>query len=114
MPITDHIDDIKRIDSIEALAEVPTIYTSTSNVITQGNIAIDATTITKNFAAVAYTGNGTSQAIVTGISSVDFTVASNGSGYWLDRTVNQVKNDAGVVQASGSCVVNTSKVHIKE
>ena len=114
MPITDHIDDIKRIDDIEVLAEVPTIYTSTSNVITQGNIAIDATTITKNFAAVTYTGNGTTQDTVTGISSVDFTVSANGSGYWLDRTVNQVKTDAGVVQVSaGSCVVNTSKVHIK-
>ena len=68
---------------------------------------------TLSFDAVTYTGNGTTQNIVTGISSVDFTVASNGSGYWLDRSVNQVKTDAGVVQASGSCVVNTSKVHIK-
>ena len=113
MPITDHIDDIKRIDSIEVLAEVPSMYISTSNVITQGNIAIDATTVTKNFSATTYTGNGTTQDIVTGISSVDFTVSANGSGFWLDRTVNQVKNDAGVVQASGDCVVNTSKVHVK-
>ena len=68
---------------------------------------------TLSFDAVTYTGNGGTQNIVTGISSVDFTVASNGSGYWLDRTVNQVKTDAGVVQASGECKVNTSKVHIK-
>jgi len=65
------------------------------------------------FDAVTYTGNGTSQDIVTNIASVDFTVASNGSGYYLDRTTFEVKNDAGTVQASGTCICNVSKVHIK-
>ena len=79
----------------------------------KGDYSLSNTIKTLNFDAVTYTGNGTSQDIVTGISSVDFTASGNGSGYWLDRTVNQVKNDAGVVVDSGSCVVNTSKVHIK-
>jgi hypothetical protein len=70
-----------------------------------------------NFSVVTYTGNGSEQHTETGINSVDFTVSGNGSGYWLDRSVNQVKNDAGVVQASGTCDWGTnkgvSKVHIK-
>jgi hypothetical protein len=79
-----------------------------------GLLSLSNTVKTLGFDGITYTGNGTTQDIVTGIASVDFTVASNGSGYWLDRSVNQVKNDAGVVQASGDCVVNTSKVHFKE
>ena len=55
--ITDRIRDIRTLPNIDC---------ATSNVITQGNIAVDATTITKNFAAVTYTGNGTAQDIVTG------------------------------------------------
>jgi hypothetical protein len=66
-----------------------------------GILSLSNTVKTLGFDAVTYTGNGTTQDIVTGISSVDFTVASNGSGYWLDRTVNQVKTDAGAVVASG-------------
>ena len=76
--ITDRIRDIRTLPNIDG---------ATSNVITQGNIAVEATTPTKNFAAVTYTGKGTSQDIVTGISSVDFTVASNGSGYWLEQLI---------------------------
>jgi len=79
----------------------------------QGTLAIADSTTTKSFAVVTYTGNGTSQSIGTGISSVDFTQAGNGSGYYLDRSTNQVKNDAGTVQASGSCACNVSKVFIK-
>jgi hypothetical protein len=71
----------------------------------------------KAFSIVIYTGNGSEQHIETGINSVDFTVANNGSGYWLDRSVNQVKNDAGTVVSSGTCGWGTnkgvSKVHIK-
>jgi hypothetical protein len=71
----------------------------------------------KAFSIVTYTSNGTSQDIETGINSVDFTVANNGSGYWLDRSVNQVKNDAGTVVSSGTCdwdsAKGVSKVHIK-
>ena len=67
------------------------------------------------FNAVTYTGNGTSQDIVTGIGSVDFTKPNNGSGYWHDRASGDgtVKDDAGNVVYSGSVVVNVSKVHIK-
>ncbi len=65
------------------------------------------------FDAITYTGTGASQDIVTGIASVGFTVASNGSGYYLDRSTFEVKNDAGAVQASGTCVCSVSKVHIK-
>lgn len=76
------------------------------------------TASTLNFDTVLYTGNGTSQSITTGINSCDFTVSGNGSGYWLDRTVNQVKTDAGVAVASGTAnwgnsAKGVSKVHIK-
>ena len=78
-----------------------------------GILSLSNTVKTLNFDAVTYNGNGGTQDIVTGISSVDFTVSGNGSGYWLDRSVNQVKTDANVFVASGECKVNTSKVHIK-
>lgn len=69
-----------------------------------------------SFTTVTYTGNGTSQDIVTGIGSVDFTKPNNGSGYWHDRASGDgtVKDDAGNVVESGNAVVNISKVHIKE
>ena len=92
------------------------VNSSTSNVlINESSLAIANTAVTKARAVVTYTGNGTTQAITTGISSVDFTVSANGSGYWHDRTAGDctVKDDAGNIVASGSCVVNTSKVHIK-
>ena len=73
------------------------------------SLALSNTLVTKNFADVTYTGNGGIQSITTGINSVDFTVANNGSGYWLDRTVNQVKNDAGTVVASGTTDWGTNK-----
>ena len=72
-----------------------------------------STTTAKNFATIPYTGTGASQAIVTGISSVDFTVSANGSDRWFDRSTFEVKNDAGTVIESGIVEVNTSKVHIK-
>lgn len=50
---------------------------------------------------VLHSGTSVSKPVVTNMESVDFTVASNGNGYWLDRTVNQIKNDAGTVQPSG-------------
>lgn len=57
----------------------------------------------------------------TCIDSVDFTVANNGSGYWLDRTTKELKNDAGVVQDLSTPIAfdwgtnkGVSKVHIKE
>jgi len=93
-----------------------TIATSTSNVLlNQSSLEIANTAVTKNFASKTYTGTGASQDVVTNISSVDFTVSSNGSGYWHDRATGDctVKNDAGTVIDSGSCVVNVSKVHIK-
>jgi len=90
---------------------------ASSALINTSAVTIDNTLLTKNFAVVTYTGNGATQSIITGINSVDFTVAGNGSGYWLDRTVNQVKDDAGNVVASGTCDWGTnkgvSKVHIK-
>ncbi len=68
---------------------------------------------TKHHATILYTGNGSTQTIETGIASVDFTQANNGSGYWLDRATFEVKTDAGTVVESGSVAVNLSKVHIK-
>jgi len=90
---------------------------ASSVLLNTNSLAISNTLKTKNFAEVTYTGNGATQSITTGINSVDFTVANNGSGYWLDRTVNQIKNDAGTVVTSGTCDWGTnkgvSKVHIK-
>jgi hypothetical protein len=73
-----------------------------------------STTNTKNFATIPYTGTGASQAIVTGISSVDFTVSANGSDRWFDRSTFEVKNDAGAVIEAGVVEVNTSKIHVKD
>jgi hypothetical protein len=86
-----------------------------SNVLLSGNLALASSAITKSNANITYTGNGSTQSITTGIGSVDFTVASNGSGYYHDRSAGDciVKNDAGTIVESGSCVVNVSKVHIK-
>ena len=90
---------------------------ASSVLLNTNSLSISNTLKTKNFAEVTYTGNGATQSITTGINSVDFTVANNGSGYWLDRTVNQIKNNAGTVVASGTCDWGTnkgvSKVHIK-
>jgi len=90
---------------------------ASSVLLNSDSVSLANTLVTKNFAEVTYTGNGATQSITTGINSVDFTVANNGSGYWLDRTVNQVKDDAGTVVASGTTDwgINkgVSKVHIK-
>lgn len=86
-----------------------------SNVLMEGNLALASSAVTKSNANITYTGNGSTQSITTGIASVDFTVASNGSGYYHDRAAGDciVKNDAGTIIESGSAVVNVSKVHIK-
>ena len=86
-----------------------------SNVLLSGNLALASSAVTKSNANITYTGNGSTQSITTGIGSVDFTVASNGSGYYHDRAAGDciVKNDAGTIIENGSCVVNTSKVFIK-
>lgn len=92
-------------DTLKSISKVA------SSVLLSGNVAIADTAVTKSNANVTYTGNGTSQNIVTGIGSVDFTVANNGSGYYHDRVAGDciVKNDAGTIVEEGSCVVNTSK-----
>lgn len=98
------------------LADIPkTISKTASNVLLSGNIEIANTVITKSNANVTYTGNGSTQDIVTGIASVDFTQPSNGSGFYHDRVAGDciVKNDAGDVVDSGSCVANVSNNHWK-
>lgn len=50
-----------------------------------GDIELTDTEITLDFDAITYTGNGTSQDIVTGLSTIDFTQALNGSGFYHDR-----------------------------
>lgn len=84
-----------------------------SNVLTKGELALESTTLTKNFAIKAYVGTGIAQDIQTGISSVDFTKKNNGSGFWLDRDSFEVKTDTDVVKESGEVKVNLSKVVIK-
>jgi len=102
------------------------VSTSTSYTQVDGTNAISNTVLTKANANVTYTGQ-TAEAgvmvdngdgtwdVLTGISSVDFTVAVNGSGFYHDRVAGDciVKNDAGTIIESGECVVNVSKVHIK-
>lgn len=84
-----------------------------SSALVKGDVSVDNTTLTKNFAMVTYTGNGTVQDITTGISSVDFTKQNNGSGYWLDRSTFEVKTDAGVVESTGHIEVNISKILLR-
>ena len=90
---------------------------ASSVLLNQSSVSLDNYINTKNFSLVLYTGNGTIQDIVTGIDSVDFTQANNGSGYWLDRSINQVKDDAGNAVTSGTADWGTnkgvSKVHFK-
>ncbi len=89
----------------------------TSKVLPNETTTATGVTSTKStvFDAKAYAGTGAVQDIITGIPSVDFTVAFNGSGYYHDRVAGDgiVKTDAGVVVDSGECLVNLSKVHIK-
>ena len=95
--------------------KVNTLSKVASNVLLSGNLALASSAVTKSNANITYTGNGGTQSITTGIGSVDFTVASNGSGYYHDRTAGDciVKDDAGTIHDEGSCVVNTSKVNGK-
>jgi hypothetical protein len=88
----------------------------------KGTFSLSNTVKTLGFDAITYTGNGTSQEIVTGVSTIDFTQASNGTGYYHDRVAGDciVKNDAGTVIESGSIafkdvagVDGVCKVHIK-
>ena len=117
--ITSHLKNVSnKVDANETAISglSKQIATSTSNVLmNQSSLSFDAFAVTKNFSATTYTGNGGTQDISTGIGSVDFTVSGNGSGFWHDRSSDcTVKNDAGTVVPSGSCVCNVSKVHIKE
>jgi hypothetical protein len=88
----------------------------------KGTYSLSNTVKTLGFDAITYTGNGTSQEIVTGLSTIDFTQASNGTGFYHDRVAGDciVKNDAGTVIESGSIafkdvagVDGIIKVHIK-
>ena len=110
------------------------IATNTSDILTKTNTSIPLSSQLKGtyslsntvktlaFDAIIYTGNGTSQEIVTGLSTIDFTQASNGTGYYHDRVAGDciVKNDAGTIVESGEIafkhfagVDGVCKVHIK-
>jgi hypothetical protein len=116
--IRDNIEDLRVIDTntndITDIKE-SSLSKVASNVLLSGNLALASSAVTKSNANITYTGNATSQSITTGIGSVDFTVASNGSGYYHDRVAGDcvVKNDAGTVIESGTAVVNITKNHIK-
>lgn len=84
-----------------------------TSAMTSGTITLDEFTVEKGAGTFLYTGNGTSQDIVTGIPSIDFTVSGNGTGYWFDRSVNQVKTDAGVHVEEGECLASISSVTLK-
>jgi len=105
----------------EEINKFPRVSTIVNNaLLNPESINISNTEIKKAHAVVTYTGNGDTQAINTGISSVDFTQSNNGSGnngsgYYHDRNAGDciVKNDAGSIIEEGECKVNLSKVHIK-
>lgn len=87
-----------------------------------GTYSLSNTVKTLGAGKFLYTGNGTSQEINIGVSSIDFTVASNGTGYYHDRVAGTgiVKNDAGTIVDSGEIsfkdvagVDGIIKVHIK-
>jgi len=109
------VDAVK--DNLQSQINNKPISVVTSVLLNDDALALADTTPTKNFAVVTYTGTGAAQDIVTGIDSVDFTVANNGSGYWFDRANNAVKDDAGNIVESGQCdwgaAKGVSKVHIK-
>ena len=118
--VNTHTTDIAtKADATYVDSEIDAIPSSlskvASNVLLSGNLALASSAVTKCNANITYTGNGSTQSITTGIGSVDFTVSSNGSGYYHDRAAGDciVKNDAGTIIESGSAVVNVSKVHIK-
>jgi len=70
----------------ELIAKDRIVNISASNVLmNQSALSFDDFIVTKNFATVTYTGNGDTQDITTGISSVDFTQPNNGSGYYNKR-----------------------------
>ena len=92
-------------------AAAAALYTPTGNTtaiplssMLAGDLSLSNTIKTLEFDAITYTGNGTSQDIVTGMSTIDFTAASNGTGFYHDRVAGDciVKNDAGTIVASGS------------
>jgi hypothetical protein len=113
--VTDIIEDVGTIDN----------KTNTSIPLStqlKGTYSLSNTVKTLAFDAITYTGNGTSQEIVTGLSTIDFTQASNGTGFYHDRVAGDciVKNDAGTVVESGEIafkdvagVDGVCKVHIK-
>lgn len=100
-----------------AIAANPSIAMIASSVLTntKQTFSIDNFVVTKNFVAYTYTGNGTSQSIVTGINSVDFTVDASancptlrtcelsatyiGQKIFLDRSTNQIKICTGEANA---------------
>ena len=75
----------------------------TSRMLTNG-ISLSNTVNQLTFDAITYTGNGTTQVITTGMSTIDFTVASNGTGFYHYRATGDcvVRNDAGTIIESGS------------
>jgi hypothetical protein len=97
----------------KALAKVSNTSPVASSSMQSGTLTIEEFTVAKGAGTFLYTGNGIGQAIVTDIPSIDFTSSLNGSGFWFDRSVNQVKDDAGVIHINGECLANISNVHIK-
>ena len=97
----------------------PIIPTST---MLQGDLSLTNTVKELGAGKFLYTGNGTSQEINVGVSSIDFTQSSNGTGFYHDRTAGDgiVKTDAGTIVESGEIafkdvagVDGVCQVHIK-
>jgi len=80
--------NVAKIEDVQAVKTELTSYVysqAASNVIDIKGVSTSNVVKTKNHAVVTYTGNGDTQTIETGISSVDFTQPNNGSGFYNKR-----------------------------
>jgi hypothetical protein len=115
--------DDSQIDALidTAVGVVPKVALPISSQLA-GTFSLSNTVKTLGAGKFLYTGNSSSQEINIGVSSIDFTQSSNGTGYYHDRAAGDciVKNDAGTAVESGEIsfkdvtgVDGIIKVHIK-
>jgi hypothetical protein len=74
-----------------------------ASTVLDGDVTLSNTASTLSDGTFLFTGNGTTVDVPTGLSTIDFCVASNGTGFWHDRGTSDctVRNDAGTLVESG-------------
>jgi hypothetical protein len=93
--VKDAIDEVASETNLNTTAMDNSAVSTYASQLIQGDLVLTNTEEVPTQVAVTYTGNGTSQSIVTNMSTIDFTQASNGTGYYLDRTIhNKVVPDS--------------------